>query len=214
MEKTAVTIRVGSDEFAGDLEIPDDAKAVVLFARGSGPVRGDSRERVVADRLHQVGLGTLRFDLIADYETAPRGNVPDVPVLADRLEQATVWLRDREGARATPVGYFGEGVGSAAALWAAADRDVHIGAVVSLSGEPDAAVDRLGDVAAPVLLLVGDRDEDLLDRNRGAKQLLGGAGKLTVIPNAGHPFEEAGSLGYAAKLAADWFQRYLMPKRR
>lgn len=214
METTSVTIPVGSDEREGDLVIPDDAGAVVLFARGSDSIRRDSRDRVVAHTLHQAGLGTLQFDLIAPYETASRGNVPDLPQLADRLGRATAWLRDRKEARGLPVGYFAEDDGTAAALWAAADPDVHVGAVASLSGRPEAARERLGDVTVPVLLLVGARDEAALDGHHEAKRLLGGAGNLTIVPEADRLFEEAGTLGDAANLARDWFKRYLTPKEQ
>lgn len=210
METTSVMIPVGSDEREADLAMPDDPGAVVLFARDSGSVRRDDRDRIVAHTLHQAGIGTLGLDLVAPYETQARGNLPEVPVLAERLEQATGWLRDRQETRGLPIGYFGEGAGTAAALWAA--TDVHVGAVVSLSGQPELANERLGDVTAPVLLIVGGRDEAALDGHREAKRLLGGSGNLTVVPEAGGLFEEAGPLGDAAELARDWFKRYLTPK--
>jgi predicted alpha/beta-hydrolase family hydrolase len=53
---------------SGDLNIPDDAQEVVLFAHGSGSVRHSPRNRYVAKVCHEAGLGTLLFDLLTEDE--------------------------------------------------------------------------------------------------------------------------------------------------
>ncbi|HEX4817882.1 MAG TPA: alpha/beta hydrolase, partial [Nonomuraea sp.] len=131
-------------------------------------------------------------------------------LLGERLREATAWLREQ--APGVRVGYFGASTGAAAALWAAAGRD-DISAVVSRGGRPDLAGPRLESVTAPTLLIVGRRDEPVLDLNRAAQQRLRGESHLEVVPGATHLFEEPGALERVAELARDWFATHLLPSR-
>ena len=54
-----IQIRIGSILLSGDLNIPDGAQGVVLFAHGSGSGRHSPRNRRVAKVLQEAGLGTL-----------------------------------------------------------------------------------------------------------------------------------------------------------
>lgn len=204
-----VTIPVGPAELEGELVIPAEARAVVLFAHGSGSSRHSPRNRFVAERLQQAGLGTLLFDLLTPLEADDRANVFDVYMLADRLVKATRWLRG--GHADLRFGYFGASTGAAAALWAAAAPELNIGAVVSRGGRPDLAADRLPEVSAPTLLIVGGYDEVVIELNQRAEHLLGGPSQLAIVPGATHLFEEPGTLKAAADLARDWFTEYLTP---
>ena len=95
---------------------------------------------------------------------------------------------------------------------AAAQRPQRIGAVVSRGGRPDLAGDALPRVQAPTLLIVGGRDEPVIEMNESALQQLGAPVKqLVIVPGATHLFEERGALEEVARLAADWFTRYLRP---
>lgn len=206
-----MTIPVGPTALDGDLVLPEGAESVVLFAHGSGSSRRSPRNRFVAERLQRAGLGTLLFDLLTPVEADDRANVFDVVLLADRLIRATQRIReDREGVW---VGYFGASTGAAAALWAAAAPELRIGAVVSRGGRPDLAGDRLAEVTAPTLLIVGGHDEVVLELNQRAERLLGGPSQLAIVPGATHLFEEPGTLEAAADLAAEWFTRHLGVRR-
>jgi pimeloyl-ACP methyl ester carboxylesterase len=79
-----------------------------------------------------------------------------------------------------------------------------VAAVVSRGGRPDLAGDALDRVVAPVLLIVGGSDTDVLELNRRAKRRLRGESRLEVVPGATHLFEEPGALEEVAQLAADW----------
>jgi putative phosphoribosyl transferase len=78
-------------------------------------------------------------------------------------------------------------------------------AVVSRGGRPDLAADALARVQAPTLLLVGARDEVVLDLNRQAQAQLRCENELKIVPGATHLFEEPGALEIVARLAAEWF---------
>lgn len=201
-----VEVDAGGLVLAGDLTLPEGAGAVVMFAHGSGSSRRSPRNRAVASDLNRARLGTLLFDLLTPAEEADRANVFDIGPLAGRLADATRWLRTRVP---LPIGYFGASTGAAAALWAAADADADIGAVVSRGGRPDLAGPRLAGVRAPTLLIVGSRDTTVLDLNREAQRELRCQNRLEIVPGATHLFEEPGALDEVATLARDWFARHL-----
>ena len=178
---------------------------MVIFAHGSGSGRHSSRNRRVAATLNEHGLATLLLDPLAPDEEHERANVFDVELLAGRLVTATRMMRADAELASLKAGYTGGG----AALWAAAELGDEVGAVVSGGGRPDLAVSRLANVRAPVLLIVGERDEIVLDLNSEAQRGLGGPSRLSIVPGATHLFEEPGALDAVTRRAAEWFERHL-----
>ena len=193
----------------GHLVVPSDARGLVVFAHGSGSSRHSPRNRHVAESLRRAGLGTLLFDLLTEQEELDRANVFDVSLLAQRLTGVTHWLHEQPAAAGLTIGYFGASTGAAAALWAAAQPGNSVGAVVSRGGRPDLAGPRLTAVRAPTLLIVGGRDDVVLQLNREAQAQLRCTNELVVVPGATHLFSEPGALESVAQLAADWFVRHL-----
>src|SRR5438046_181003 len=63
-----VQIAVGPVALDGDLDIPERAHGIVLFAHGSGSGRHSPRNRFVAAALRDGGLATLLFDLLTEEE--------------------------------------------------------------------------------------------------------------------------------------------------
>jgi len=190
-------------------EQPEQPPGFVVFAHGSGSSRHSPRNRYVADVLHQARLGTLLLDLLLPPEEQDRGNVFDIPLLGRRLASAVRWLRGRPEAAELPISYFGASTGAGAALWAAAEPDAGIAAVVSRGGRPDLAGARLELVRAPTLLIVGGADRQVLELNRVALAQLRCPAELTIVPGATHLFEEDGALEQVATLARDWFLNHL-----
>jgi putative phosphoribosyl transferase len=204
-----IEVTAGSVQLGGHLTLPEDAIGVVVFAHGSGSSRHSSRNRYVATVLNEEGLATLLFDLLTVEEEADRANVFDISLLARRLVDVTNWLRAETDLAHLPVGYFGASTGAGAALWAAAEPNADIAAVVSRGGRPDLAGPRLAEVAAPTLLIVGGDDDVVLDLNRQAQAQLHCESRLVVIPRATHLFEEPGTLQAAAEAARDWFTGHM-----
>ncbi|MFJ8660040.1 alpha/beta family hydrolase [Streptomyces sp. NPDC093795] len=203
-----VRIPAAGATLTGRLALPENAAGIVLFAHGSGSSRHSPRNRAVATALNGAGLGTLLFDLLTEAEAGDRARVFDTPLLAGRLAEATDWLAGRPGSGGLPLGYFGASTGAAAALWAAADPASSVAAVVSRGGRPDLAADHLAQVRAPTLLVVGGRDELVLDLNRRAGARLRCENRLAVVEGATHLFEEPGALEQVAELAGSWFTRH------
>ncbi len=204
-----VEVMAGPVRLGGHLTLPENATGVVVFAHGSGSSRHSPRNRYVATVLNEVGLGTLLFDLLTVEEELDRANVFDISMLARRLVDVTKWLRTQSDMAHLPVGYFGASTGAGAALWAAAEPGADIAAVVSRGGRPDLAGPRLAEVVAPTLLIVGGRDDVVLDLNRQAQARLRCESDLVVIPGATHLFEEPGTLQAAAGVARDWLTSHL-----
>jgi predicted phosphoribosyltransferase/dienelactone hydrolase len=193
-------------ELGGILRLPPDPLGLVVFVHGSGSSRHSPRNESVARYLGGRGFATLLFDLLTPAEAADRRRVFDIELLARRLGDAIRWARGRSGVADLPFACFGASTGAAAALTAAAEPDAGIAAVVSRGGRPDLAGAALGRVTAPVLLIVGGDDTEVLALNRAAASELAGPSRLAVVPGAGHLFEEPGTLAQAARLAADFLE--------
>ena len=209
-----VEVAAGPVTVTGHLTIPENPTGIVVFAHGSGSSRFSPRNIFVADLLGTVGFATLLFDLLTPEEERNRANVFDIELLARRLVDVTAWLATQDDAASLPIGYFGASTGAGAALRAAADPRVTVGAVVSRGGRPDLAGESLTRVRAPTLLIVGGRDEVVLELNRRAQAAIPAECQIAVIPGATHLFEEPGTLEKVAVLARDWFINHLGPSAR
>jgi putative phosphoribosyl transferase len=211
-----VQIDAGRVALSGNLDIPEGATGLVLFAHGSGSSRHSPRNQFVARTLNNAGLGTLLFDLLTQDEEAMDTQTREVrfniSLLAERLVHVTIWAAQQEQTRDLQVGYFGSSTGGAAALVAAADNPHAVGAVVSRGGRPDLAGDALPKVQAPTLLIVGGNDDVVIELNEQARDKMRCEVKLEIIPRATHLFEEPGALEKVAKLASDWFSLHLTRK--
>jgi pimeloyl-ACP methyl ester carboxylesterase len=197
------------------LTLPSRPRGLVVFAHGSGSSRHSSRNRAVAEVLHHAGLATLLLDLLTEHEE--RTDVVtaefrfDIPPLADRVVGAIDWAAVFEPTASLPAGLFGASTGAAAALVAAAKRPALVRAVVSRGGRADLAGDALESVAAATLLIVGGRDDVVIELNRAAFARLDAAAakEVHIVPGATHLFEEAGALERVSQLASEWFLKYL-----
>lgn len=205
-------LRIPADDvhIEGLLELPGDARGVVLFAHGSGSSRHSPRNAHVARVLHAQGTGTLLLDLLTLVEDLDYHTRFDISLLTHRLLIATAYVMlHTPTSRHLPIAYFGASTGAAAALQAAAALGDQVRAVVSRGGRPDlAGAHELAKVAAPTLLLVGGADTEVLALNREALGRLRCEKELVVVPGASHLFEEAGALDEVARQAATWFSRH------
>ena len=214
LERT-ISLRAGDTELEGTLGVPADAKGIVLFAHGSGSSRFSSRNRYVARVLRDAGLATLLLDLLSPAEErideVTRQHRFDIGLLARRLVATIDWLGAQPETADLSVGMFGASTGGGAALVAAAERPGRVDAVVSRGGRPDLAGDALSRVRAPTLLIVGERDDVVIDLNEQARRQMTAPVEIVIIPGATHLFEERGALESVATVARDFLLRYLGP---
>lgn len=213
MTARPVQSTIGAVALDGDLAVPADAGGLVVFAHGSGSSRHSPRNRHVAARLYEAGLGALLLDLLTPQEEEAdlhtRALRFDIELLTERLAGTLAWCRQQPDLMQLPLGLFGASTGAAAALLTAARHADLVAAVVCRGGRPDLAADALPDVRAPVLLIVGGRDPAVLDLNRSAAAQLRSPQELLVVPGATHLFEEPGALERVADASAGFFRRHL-----
>lgn len=206
-----VVIPVDHVKLEGNLVVSERATGLVIFAHGSGSSRFSPRNNFVARQLQEGRIGTLLADLLQEDEALDRRHVFDLALLARRLSAITAWVRADARTRELAIGYFGASTGAGAALRAAAMEPEQIAAVVSRGGRPDLAAPFLPRVLAPTLLIVGGLDDAVIEMNDEALALLTCPKQLVIVPGASHLFEEPGTLEEVARLARQWFQKYLPP---
>lgn len=157
---------------AGSLYLPPDPKGFVLFASSRDLLRVDRRQVDLSEALNRRGLGTLLFDLVQTTDSAELEQ--NVGALAGRLIGATGWGRKQWGVSGLPLGYVGSGLGSAAALSAAAALVPRVCAIVSHGGRPDLAGEAIGGVTTPTLLLAEAENSSEIEAARAASAYLSG----------------------------------------
>jgi len=208
-----VLIKTSGVVLHGDLTLPAEAVGLVVFAHGSGSSRHSSRNIAVAQLLQHARLGTLLLDLLTEQEESVDVITAefrfDIALLGERVVAAVDWARASPATSSLPIGLFGASTGAAAALIAAADRPEFVRAVVSRGGRPDLAEDALDRVTAPTLLIVGGRDDVVIELNQQALARLTAAKQLRIVPGATHLFEEPGTLDEVSRFARDWFLEHL-----
>jgi dienelactone hydrolase len=215
LENRFVHVQTEGVTLEGNLAIPPGSEGIVIFVHGSGSSRHSPRNQYVARELQEGGLGTLLFDLLTAEEEQidlrTRHLRFDIDLLARRTIGTADWLSQQHFAQGLKLGFFGSSTGAAAALIAAAERPELTGAVVSRGGRPDLAGSALPHVHVPILLIVGGMDRQVIEMNKDAlaKMPDDSEKEITIVPGATHLFEEPGTLEQVARLARDWFKRYL-----
>ena len=211
---TPVHIATDGVVLQADLVVPEDATGVVVFAHGSGSSRFSPRNRSVASALNEAGVATLLTDLLTASEERVDARTAavrfDIDLLTRRLIGIVDSLSEDEATHELPVGLFGASTGAAAAVCAGAARPRLVRAIVSRGGRVDLAADELPRCTAPMLLIVGGDDREVLALNRQAFDQSGATAKqLAVVEGATHLFEEPGALEQVARSAATWFLEHL-----
>ncbi|HZJ36905.1 MAG TPA: dienelactone hydrolase family protein [Gillisia sp.] len=207
--KKTVEIQIEDVTLQGNLAIPENATAIVIFSHGSGSSRLSPRNNYVAEVLQQEGLATLLSDLLTEKEDRIYENRFNIDLLTERLIAITKWVKENPETKGLNLGYFGASTGAASALVAAAYFGNEIKVVVSRGGRPDLGMQDIQKVKAPTLLIVGGYDDLVIQLNQKAFEKLQCERKLEIVPEASHLFEEPGKLNVVARLSADWFSKWI-----
>ena len=189
---------------AGSLVLPPDPKGFVIFASSRDLMRIDRRQVDLGEALNRRGLGTLLFDLVETTDSAEvEGNVG---VLAGRLIGATGWSRKQWGISGLPLGFVGSGLGSAAALSAAAALVPKVRAIVSHGGRPDLAGETIAEVRTPTLLLADAEEPTEVEAARAAAAHLSAPHRVHQVR---HAADRAGSWAATPSICR-WMEWHLV----
>ena len=212
---TSSTIKIQGDHriLRGVLEIPTNARSIIVFAHGLDSSNLSPRNRLVARSLRQREFATLQPNLTEECgggsDRKPLQDRGGILQTASRLIASIDWLADNPATRGLRIGLFGARPGAAAAIIAAALRPTKVHAVVFRGGLLDLAEDLLAEVEAPTLMLVGSNDKAVIDHNRKASEKMRRKPMLELIQGASHLFGEPGKLEQVASISYLWFQRNL-----
>jgi putative phosphoribosyl transferase len=201
------------DAIEGQLLAPwgVDSHGVVVFAAGRDyRSRLDPYSHRLAQVLNDAGIATLLLDLLSAEEAGRSGHLLDVELMERRLVASTNWLRRQPDTARLAVGYFGEGTGAAAALFAAAELGTGVAAVVCHDGRLEALGRHLRAVTAPVLLtLIEHPGADLLASNVGARRQLRCQSELALVAQPRGASDEIDTLDRLTGRTAGWFIKHL-----
>lgn len=207
--KKTLNTQVDSVLLEGELTVPQNASGLVLFVHGSGSSRFSPRNNYVAKILQENNMATFLFDLLTKTEDLDYDYRFNTDLLSQRLIKITDSIKENDATKDLKIGYFAASTGAAAAIKAAVKERGDISAIVSRGGRVDLAEDELSQINTPIMLLVGEKDDFILDVNKDALKKIKFTKTLSVIPNATHLFEEPDALDEVAQESAQWFSTYL-----
>jgi hypothetical protein len=143
------------------LNVPPEARAVIVMPCASSANRFVPDQRFVGDVFDQTGMATLKVDLLTPEEEAAlpidKHRHQDIALLTRRLLGTVAWLKEQPATAHLRVGVFA-GTHETVPALIAAERSADVAAVVSRGGCPDSFDDTLTRLKASTLLIVG-RDE-------------------------------------------------------
>jgi dienelactone hydrolase len=196
----------------GTLTIPVNPRAIVVFAHAGGGSRCSPQNRRTAAVLEQGRMATLIFDLLTPSEQTRDGLTAEyrsnIPLLTRRLVGTLNWLSSQPEVALLPIGLFGAKTAAAAAL-AASTEITEVHALVLCAGCTDFARDALSSVAAPTLMIVGERDGDVLRPNRDATDKMICVHRIEIVPGSTHLFDEPDTREIVEHMAVQWFESWL-----
>src|SRR6185437_5993294 len=216
--KRYAKIALSESALMAELRVPVSATGLIIFMHGGNRAHHSHGNLHLADVFNAAGFATLLADLLTSQEA-----VTDelslkyqfnIELLGQRAAVIIDWARNDGATADWPVGIFATSTGTAAALIAAAEYPETVLAVVSSAGRPDLAVSVLRAVSAPTLMIVGERDDIILTRNREAFREMVGRNKLEIVRGAGHLFDQEYALDRVANLSRAWFENYIVARQR
>lgn len=195
----------------GIVMLPHLAVGVVVFVHGAGSDVSSPRDEAVATALAEVGIASVRFDLLSEFERYRHLEI-QVSTMVERLTGVISWVRRQVDLRGLPIGLNGANSGIVGVLALAAEPGAEIVAIVSRGGRPDELAVSIHDVVTPSLFIVGGADDSILEANRTTAMLIDAPSELSVIPGASHHFVEPGALEMVAEITRDWFFTWMVRK--
>ena len=178
----------------------------VVFVHGLGSGKDSPRNVVVAARLVDSGIAAALFDLSGHGESSedPRGEA----AYPDDLAAVFGWAASQPELDGERIGVAGSSLGGVAAVEAVRRGLAEPRSLVLRA--PPLEPGALTGLTVPSLLLAGERDP-LLERIESAARDCPAA-TLSIVPGAGHLFEEPGTLEEATRRTVAWCEATLVAR--
>jgi len=210
-----IVVNAEAVELKGILNVPQNAKGLVILACGVDDTVPHQRAISHASTFYSGGLATLIVDLFTGEEQALDKETGyfrlNTEVMQQRISAMSNWLLEQPETQHFTLGYFGSGTSGAAALIAAAERPDVVAAVVSAGGRVDLVRDALSrhHITAATLLIAAEKDEAAVKLNTEMLELLTARKKFEKIPGASSLYEERRVQDEVSRLALEWFTDWL-----
>jgi dienelactone hydrolase len=130
--------------------------------------------------------------------------------MEQRIIGIAEWLLPNPETKNLSIGYFGIGVSGAAALIAAAERPDAVHAVVTAAGRIDMAENYLHQIMAPSMFIVAQNDTASVKMHQDMLKQLCVDNQFEQIAGVSSLFESSKTLDEVARLAGQWFTRWLV----
>ncbi len=203
-----ICVSIGVDQLEGYLDLPEQARGLVIFAHCGGSGRHNAMNNRLASLLWRQHIGTLLVDLI-DWPVGSRDIAPDMVALADRLDQVTAWTRLSPMLRDLPRGYFGSGAGACAAIKLAATA-LDIAAMVMLDIPANTMIEELKSLKSPTLSISTDTTRQSCIWPSGVSADFKAAHNIVLVDKDVSDADERTLLNEILHAAVDWFERYFI----
>lgn len=217
MNKIKFTASKSSGEVSGILNLPDNTKALLLFAHGAGAPMNHPFMNKMADYLAEEMIGTLRYNF--PYTEKKLKRIDPLPILLETVRSAVKAAKEYSGD--TPLFAGGKSMGGRMTSQAAAANPLEEVKGLIFFGFPLHApgkesierAEHLFNVTVPMLFLQGTRDKlAKLDLLKPIVTKLGGKAELSIIEGADHSFHLLKSSGRSddevlkeiAKIVREW----------
>ena len=204
----SVQIRRDGIRLAAVMTTPsaEGAFPLVIFVHGLGSGKDSPRNVVIAERLVDVGIATLLFDLSGHGESSADPSDGTEAFVAD-LQAALEWAVGQDVVSKDLIGIAGSSLGAVVAVRAVAEGRIRPKTMVLRAPPLEPA--ELQHVDIPSLVIVGSRDPLQEQVEEGVS--LNSRLRLAIVDGASHLFEEPGTLDQALHQTVEWFRSQLRP---
>ncbi|GCE27311.1 DeoR family transcriptional regulator [Dictyobacter alpinus] len=212
-------VRIGAEAvyLNGILQIPQDARGLVILAHGIEDPAQNPHQNVIAlaSAFQEHGLATLQVDLFSSDEIALDERTDffrqNIDIMQQRLVGTAEWFLENASTENLSIGYFGINEVGAAAIAAAAARPDIAAAVVVLGSAGELASQYAAHDLAPTLLLAAEGDNVAVDNHKQLLDLLTGEKKSEVVAGESNLFSNQHSVNEVIRLVGGWLSHWLVP---
>ncbi len=211
-----IQVNAGAVVLQGIFHIPADARGVVILTHDIESLQDSPHAYALAlaQAFSIVRIATLLVDLFTREEQQLDAQTGffrmNTSIMEQRIRGIAVWLTQNPATQNLSIGYFGTGVSGAGAVIVAAMRPDIVHAVVLAGGRIDLAQEYLSRLLAPTMLIAAQNDSISVSMNQDALEHIRGAKRLELVP-ADSLFANQYALHEVARLAGEWFARWLVP---